>query len=179
MFHPTSILHSPDILSEVTAHLVRNAALCYERFLHMFEAASFSQSTASPFLKGITAFSWVLLISLFCGFLCLYVFLYFPPFNSGLLFQWQHRPRTCFVSSTFVFLNNSNNRWNNKSSTGTKLCPGWCLPQTLALNFLEIPKLLWNKETVISEDVVGWMILLPSFSFICFCPGICLCDVFL
>lgn len=42
ILHPKSFLHSPDILSEVTAHLVRNGALCYEMFLPMFETASFS-----------------------------------------------------------------------------------------------------------------------------------------
>lgn len=69
IFHPTRSLHTPDIPSEVTAHLVRNGALCYKRFFHMFEVASFfTDHSNSPFLKGILAVPWVFIISLISDF---------------------------------------------------------------------------------------------------------------
>jgi len=64
-------------------------------------------------------------------------------------------PGPGFISSPFVFLNNSNSHQNDKSAD-TELWQGCCLLQTELSNFLEVP-ILQLEEKNWCSGVCGWL----------------------
>lgn len=92
-----------------------------------------SSVVASVF--GIIAAVW--------WFLCVSVFSFIPSLQQCSSVSGQHRPRTCFTSPR-LFLQTMATI-TATTDPGTELCPGWCLPQTMALNLLEIPTLLFQR----------------------------------
>lgn len=67
----------------------------------------------------------------------------FPPFSSAPLFQDSTDPGP--VSPLPRLFLQTMATITATADPGTELCPGWCLPQTMALNFLQIPTLLFQR----------------------------------
>lgn len=133
-----------------------------------FEVNLFPRHSA-PVCSPVVASAFGIIAAVW-WFLCVCVFLYSLPSAVLLCFRTA-QTQDLFHLSTFVSPNNGNNHCNSRSWY-------WAVPRLVFTtnNGIKLPA---NPNPAVPEDVVGSMIVFSSFSFICLCPGTCLCDVFL